>query len=726
MIDPDPPTPDINKYNAPSNINPSDSIKHTAKYSISTENEIHHIFIYGNDREREPIGFFSLSNTDLEIFQTWTIETLKRFLSEKICKYYDTQELLNRLKSDPNLRPKETLSANNIKLLNEEYAIVNPALDILPDGSLFITQSQFVERLKTRIVKKVANGKKIEESEVYTIKEPVNITYTSRGEFFETVTPEFEKRNLYAKIPSDLIPGRWSIKSRMDFLNGRAPQIDPYILFNEVKGVFNDYIDFSNVKGAPALNASYTVLTYVHFIFDTIPYLKFEGEPGSGKSKSGQIHSLLDFNGVLNISATPASLFRTIEEERPTLVIDELENADWNNETFQALLPILNAGYNRLAKVTRIEGDGASRKRVKFSAYGPKIICAINPVLTSLASRSYVIHLIKSLDPIKANLEIKETNLEWQTIRDKLYLFAMQNYSKIQEFAKNGQVKNTLNLTGREWQKAFPLLTIAYYVAQFAPDKEGKDLVSDIINFITQTTEEKSGETANSWEADIIYVVLRKAFKELEELNENKRTMNTIVTVPQLDITLEVAERQGFDTNSPKFNKMSYNRKMAFKMRNMGLTIKTVTGAGNYASMETNLKHILDTIIRYNIQIPDINTNDLTNIINLTNLTNLTEKLKKWVTLVSSVSLVSLEGDGGEKNNDNLGWDYYRVKIGFSYTFEKAGETQTVICKEGEVRKLSNTNAILHRAYVEKACSNGHWDPNSRECIVDMGADNNE
>jgi len=713
----------VHNSNAHTDINFSESMKHKAKYSISTENEIYRIFIYGNDREREPIEFFSLNKADLEVFQTWTQETLKRFLNKKIYEYYDIQELLDRLKGDPNLRPRETLSINNIKLLNEEYTIVNPALDILPDGPLIITQSQFVERVKTRFIKKLVNGKRVEESEIYTIKEPVNVTYTSRGEFFETTTSEFERRNLYAKIPSDLIPGRWSVPSRMEFLGGKAPQIDPYSLYKEINNLYNQYIDFNDTRGGPALNAVYSMLTYVYPISDSLPYLKFEGEIGSGKSKIGQIHSLIDFNGTLTVSATPASLYRTIEEERPTIVIDELENTNSDNEMIQTLIPILNAGYNKLAKVTRIEGDGASRKRVKFSAYGPKIICAINPILASLASRSYVIRLISSLNPEKANLEVIETNPEWQTVRDKLYLFAMQNYSKISEFAKNRQIKNILNLTGREWQKAYPLLTIAYYVAQFAPEKEGERLVSDITDFITQTTEEKIAETANSYEADIIYVVLRKTLEELEKVSQNKRTLTTIVTIPQLDIALEVGGREGFDVESPKFNKTSYSRKVGLKMRNIGLTIKTIAGTGNYTSIQTDLQHILNAIARYKIQIQDV---DISNLTSLTSLTSLIQKLKKWVGLITDATLVSSEGDGDEKNKDKLGWDYYKVKIGFSYTFEKAGETQTVICKEGEVRKLSNTNAILHRAYVEKACPNGHWDPNSRECIVDMRADSNE
>jgi len=76
-----------------------------------------------------------------------------------------------------------------------------------------------------------------------------------------------------------------------------------------------------------------------------------------------------------------------------------------------------------------------------------------------------------------------------------------------------------------------------------------------------------------------------------------------------------------------------------------------------------------------------------------------------------------------EKNNT---WDYFEILVPFQYEFEKNGKIVKVNCKKGEIRKLSSKNAILHRTYVEKACPNGHYDPNSRVCISDEGGINNE
>jgi hypothetical protein len=69
--------------------------------------------------------------------------------------------------------------------------------------------------------------------------------------------------------------------------------------------------------------------------------------------------------------------------------------------------------------------------------------------------------------------------------------------------------------------------------------------------------------------------------------------------------------------------------------------------------------------------------------------------------------------------DSGFGTDFYRIKIGFQYQFEKDGRTITVNCKEGEIKKLSEKTAILHRAYLEKACPKGHWDSIEKQCIAD-------
>ncbi len=79
-----------------------------------------------------------------------------------------------------------------------------------------------------------------------------------------------------------------------------------------------------------------------------------------------------------------------------------------------------------------------------------------------------------------------------------------------------------------------------------------------------------------------------------------------------------------------------------------------------------------------------------------------------------------------EEDDNGYGFDYYRILTSFQYGFEKNGKTIKVNCKEGEIKKISNKIAILHRSCIEKACHDGHYDPVSHECITDMGGSSHE
>ncbi len=113
---------------------------------------------------------------------------------------------------------------------------------------------------------------------------------------------------------------------------------------------------------------------------------------------------------------------------------------------------------------------------------------------------------------------------------------------------------------------------------------------------------------------------------------------------------------------------------------------------------------------------------------NVDNNVSSQEPEKSNVSDITDVTDIGPSVTWNQKNNFSIddeipdlgfGTDFYRIKISFQYEFKKDGQTVKVNCREGEVRKLSNKMAILHRAYLEKACPNGHWDPNERECVID-------
>jgi len=90
-------------------------------------------------------------------------------------------------------------------------------------------------------------------------------------------------------------------------------------------------------------------------------------------------------------SVTPSALFRLVEAEKPTLLVDEGDAFLRDNEPLRCLL---NAGHRRdSAYVVRcVEGDRDFTPR-KFSVWGPKALAMIGSPAPTILDRSIIIKL---------------------------------------------------------------------------------------------------------------------------------------------------------------------------------------------------------------------------------------------------------------------------------------------------------------------------------------------
>jgi hypothetical protein len=83
-------------------------------------------------------------------------------------------------------------------------------------------------------------------------------------------------------------------------------------------------------------------------------------EPGSGKTRTLEVLELLTPEPMHVLSASPAAIFRTLDTEQPTLLMDEVDaifarrgGSDDGSEDLRALL---NAGHRKSATIPRCVG----------------------------------------------------------------------------------------------------------------------------------------------------------------------------------------------------------------------------------------------------------------------------------------------------------------------------------------------------------------------------------
>jgi hypothetical protein len=138
----------------------------------------------------------------------------------------------------------------------------------------------------------------------------------------------------------------------------------------------------------------WTVHTHAFDAADASPYLAVTSpEKRSGKSRLFEVLELLVANPWKVITPTEAVVFRKVDKDRPTLLLDETDAifGPKANGNYEGLRALLNAGNRRGTNVPRCVGT--SQQLVAFSVFCPKAIAGIGELPDTIADRAIPIRL---------------------------------------------------------------------------------------------------------------------------------------------------------------------------------------------------------------------------------------------------------------------------------------------------------------------------------------------
>ena len=128
-------------------------------------------------------------------------------------------------------------------------------------------------------------------------------------------------------------------------------QCDFLQLYADIYEQYEKYIMFQDEENYHIMTI-WCLGTYMHQLFTSFPYILLHGQKGTGKTKTLTIASYICFNAILAGSLSPADLFRTVREARPTLLIDEAETLD-NKDAAEMFRTLLLNGYKKSGKIRR-------------------------------------------------------------------------------------------------------------------------------------------------------------------------------------------------------------------------------------------------------------------------------------------------------------------------------------------------------------------------------------
>ncbi len=145
-------------------------------------------------------------------------------------------------------------------------------------------------------------------------------------------------------------------------------------LIGALKAFIHRYVDLSSEFEEIA--AHYVLLSWIYDTFKELPYLRFKGDYGSGKTRALLTIGSVCYKPIFASGASTVSpLFRMIDAIQGTLLIDE---ADFRFSDEQAeIIKILNNGNARGFPILRSEVNqrGEFNPRA-FEVYGPKIVAS--------------------------------------------------------------------------------------------------------------------------------------------------------------------------------------------------------------------------------------------------------------------------------------------------------------------------------------------------------------
>lgn len=206
-------------------------------------------------------------------------------------------------------------------------------------------------------------------------------------------------------------------------------------LVDDIRSFIHEYLDIDRFY--EKLAAYYVLFTWVHDLFENLPYLRSLGDYGTGKTRFIQVIGACCYRPMFASGASTVSpIFNMIDIFGGTLVIDEADFA--NSDAEAEIIKILNVGYYKKGVVLRAEKDPNSKDDKYLPSakkvFGPKILATRRP-FTDRATESRC--LTKRMTSARPRPGIPYTlgNEFWRkatVLRNKLLMYRLRNHKPVE------------------------------------------------------------------------------------------------------------------------------------------------------------------------------------------------------------------------------------------------------------------------------------------------------
>jgi Protein of unknown function (DUF3631)/Bifunctional DNA primase/polymerase, N-terminal len=202
-----------------------------------------------------------------------------------------------------------------------------------------------------------------------------------------------------------------------------AEKVDGVALLDALRHQFTRYVVLP--AHADVVLALWVAHTWVFECFDITPYLSITSPTKRcGKTVLMTLLYWLSCRGKKTDSMSKAAIYRSVDGEKPTLVLDEV---GWVLDPKDERQGILCGGFERNGYVEVCEGEGAAIATRLFSTYCPKAFGLIGKLTPTLTDRSVVIPMRRKLRTERVERLRRRDNEEHSRLRQQCLRWAADN-----------------------------------------------------------------------------------------------------------------------------------------------------------------------------------------------------------------------------------------------------------------------------------------------------------
>src|SRR5579885_1810903 len=231
--------------------------------------------------------------------------------------------------------------------------------------------------------------------------------------------------------------------------------VDGASLLTECAGTINRYVALP--EGAADVAALWIAHAHCFNACQHTPRLNITApEKGCGKTLFLDVLHVLAPKAIRTENITTAVLFRIVDRETPTLLIDEYDSFLTENEELRGAL---NAGHKRGGCIMRCEGDNNEVKI--FKTFAPVALAGIRSLPGTLADRSIIIRM-QRIAPGEKRQPFDSRRVEHETaaLFRKLARFALDNLSTL-ENCDPKLPEGAVNRIADNWRPLFAIAEVA-------------------------------------------------------------------------------------------------------------------------------------------------------------------------------------------------------------------------------------------------------------------------